>query len=168
LRAPDNGPEVQIYPAQKDIGRKVTDRSEFTLAIDPNNVGVMLRRKLDYSFPNQRAEVYVAATKNDRPKEWEWKSAGIWYLAGANTCVYSDAKGELGKTEHNIITSNRRFRDDEFLLPIDATRGQSKIRVRVIYKPVEIELFPGTPFPGERAWSEIRYDAYSFVMPAAN
>jgi hypothetical protein len=33
------------------------------------------------------------------------------------------------------------------------------------FTPVEIPLFPGHPLP-ELAWSEIRYDAYCWVMPA--
>jgi hypothetical protein len=167
LPAQNPGGNIEIYPAHKEIGRKTTDRSEFTLAIDPKNVGVMLRRTLDYSFPNQRAEIYIADGKIRAPKESDWKSAGIWYLAGANTCVYSDPKGELGETQHNVITSNRQFRDDEFLLPLPLTRGRSSIRVRVIFKPVQIPLFPGFPFPNEAAWSEIRYDAFSFVVPPA-
>jgi len=92
-------------------------------------------------------------------------AAGIWYLAGANTCVYSNPKDELGATQHVIQTSNRRFRDDEFIIPRDLTRGRSAIRVRVKFTPVKIPLFPGQSLP-ELAWSEIRYDAYCYVMPA--
>ncbi len=98
---------TEIYPAQTDYGRKTTGSSEFTLKLNADNVGVMLRRKLDYQYPNQRAEVFIAGDNAG-----EWKPAGIWYLAGSNTCVYSYPKGELGATEHRIETSNRRFRDD--------------------------------------------------------
>jgi hypothetical protein len=157
--------EVVIYPPHTDVGRKTTTGSEFVLRIDPSNVGVMLRRKLDYAFPNQRAEVFVADASNGRGAgESDWKPAGVWYLAGSNICVYSDAKGELGETRHTVQTSNRRFRDDEFLLPRDLTRGRSAIRVRVRFTPVNRPLFPGHPIP-ELAWSEIRYDAYSYVLP---
>jgi len=93
-----------------------------------------------------------------------WKAAGVWYLAGANTYVSSDPKGELGATEHNVLTSNRRFRDDEFLLPRQLTQGRSAIRIRLAFTPVHIPLFPGRAV-AELAWSETRYDAYSFVMP---
>jgi len=156
----------ELYPATADLGRKTTGTSEFTLKINPKNYGVMLRRKLDYSFPNQRAEVFIGdATQN--PTNNEWKPAGIWYLAGANTCVYSNPKDELGAAQHIVQTSNRRFRDDEFLLPLDLTRGRTAIRVRVKFTPVDIPLFPGRPLD-ELAWSEIRYDAYSFVMPDWN
>lgn len=153
----------EIYPAQTDFGRKTTGTSEFTLKLTPKNFGVLLRRKLDYAFPNQRAEVYVAdVDKSARAPEW--KFAGIWYLAGANTCVYSNPKGELGATQHVVETSNRRFRDDEFLVPLDLTQGRSVIQVRIKFTPVTTSLFPGYALP-ELAWSEIRYDAYCFVLP---
>jgi hypothetical protein len=103
-----------------------------------------------------------------------WKSAGVWYLAGSNTTVFSfggmhrgDRWGpdsELGATEHVVQTSNRRFRDDEFLLPRLLTQGHSTIRVRIRFTPVKIPLFPGRALP-PLAWSEIRYAAYSFRLP---
>jgi len=157
---PDSIGGKEVYPAHAEKGRSTKGSSEFRLAIDPRNVGVLLRRKLDYARPNQRAEVFVAGEGSD-----DWKSAGIWYLAGANTCVYSDAKGELGATQHNVQTSNRRFRDDEFLVPRDLTRGRRAIRVRVKFTPVDRPLFPGHPYPTESAWSELRYWAYSWVLP---
>jgi hypothetical protein len=153
------GNRVDLYPAHTDRGRKVTGTSEFTLRLDSKNRGVMLRRKLDYAFLNQRAEVSVAGEDGK-----DWITAGIWYLAGANTCVYSNPKDELGATEHLVQTSNRRFRDDEFLLPRGLTAGRSAIRVRVKFTPANIPLFPGRPLD-EQAWSEIRYDAYCWVLP---
>ncbi len=143
----------EIYPEETDLGRTTHTGSEFTLRIHPKNLGVMLRRKLDYSFPNQRAEVFV----DDEP-------AGIWYLAGSNTCVFSNPKGELGKTLHVVETSNRQFRDDEFLIPRNLTKGRKTIHVKIKFTPVKTPLFPGYPIP-ELAWSEIRYTAYSYVMP---
>jgi hypothetical protein len=157
---PDHVDGKEVYPATVDKGRRTKGTSEFRLALDPKNLGVLLRRKLDYAVPNQRAEVFVADEGSA-----DWKPAGIWYLAGSNTCVYSDAKGELGATLHNAQTSNRRFRDDEFLLPRDLTRGRSAVRVRVRCTPVDRPLFPGHPFPVESAWSELRYTAYSWVLP---
>jgi len=44
------------------------------------------------------------------------------------------------------------------------TQGRQTIRVRVKFTPVSTPLFPGYPLP-ELAWSEMRYTAYSFVMP---
>jgi hypothetical protein len=153
----------EIYPATTDYGRTTTGISEFTLKIIPQNHGVMLRRKLDYQFPNQRAEVYIANGDSSTTGA-NWQPAGIWYLAGGNTCVYSNPKNELGATQHHVETSNRRFRDDEFLLPLDLTQGRSSIRVRIQFVPVNTPLFPGVPLT-PLAWSEIRYDAYCFVVP---
>jgi hypothetical protein len=148
-----------IYPEQEDRGRTTKGTSEFRLHLRPDNLGVLLRRKLDYSFADQRAEVYIA----DQSKS-TWELAGIWYLAGSNTCVYSNPKQELGATEHKVETSNRKFRDDEFLISRNLTQGRKAIWVRIKFTPVNRPLFPGYPV-GERAWSEIKYSAYCFVTP---
>lgn len=96
----------------------------------------------------------------------KWRRAGAWYLAGSDRTVLSKGSGhgELGATEHIEETSNRRFRDDEFLLPRDATHGRRAIRIRIRFTPVSIPLFPGQALP-ELAWSEMRYTVYSIVMP---
>jgi hypothetical protein len=157
----------EVYPAHTDRGRTTRGTSEFTLRLEPKNFGVLLRRKLDYAYPNQRAEVFVAdASRGQEGRALEWKPAGVWYLAGSNTCVYSNPKEELGATRHEVQTSNRRFRDDEFLLPRDLTEGRTAIRVRVVFTPVKRPLFPGRALP-ELAWNEIRYTAYCWVMPEA-
>jgi Protein of unknown function (DUF2961) len=265
---PDTFQGKEVYPATTDRGRTTKTASEFTLHIDPANVGVMLRRKLDYAYPNQRAEVFV---KDSAGPSTKWIFAGIWYTAGSNATVDSyggvgaelialdrlsnvlegarrvrktieggeterivptfieraealaeasdpatsqdlsrlqdlaryfvsgdknedrevveyakalDAAleevlrdgynpdmsrilhdAELGPTEHIVSRSNRRFRDDEFLIPRRLTEGRSIIHVRVKFTPVNIPLFPGYPL-AELALSEIRYTAFSFVMPA--
>ena len=154
----------EIFPAESDSGRITTGTSEFTLKLRPDNWGVLLRRKLDYSYPNQRAEVFVADAGS---RQRRWHNAGIWYLAGSNTVVFSNPREELGATEHTVKTSNRRFRDDEFLIGQNLTRGRSAIRVRVRFIPVETPLYPGYPVP-ELAWSEMRYTAYGFLnLPRA-
>lgn len=152
----------EIYPAETDTGRTMQGVSEFTLRLDPKNLGVLLRRKLDYSFPNQRAEIAVAdAAVNGAPR---WQQAGVWYLAGSNTCVYSNPREELGAAQHIAQTSNRRFRDDEFLLPRALTQGRRAIRVQVRFTPIARPLFPGAPMP-RTAWSEFRYTAYCYRLP---
>jgi hypothetical protein len=148
-----------INPEQQEQGRATTGTSQFRIRLRADNKGVLLRRKLDYSFADQRAEVFVA----DNLKS-EWKPAGVWYLAGSNTVVYSNPKHELGETEHKVETSNRRFRDDEFLIPRDLTKGKRIVFVRIKFTPVDRPLFPGFPM-GKRAWSEIKYTAYCFVLP---
>jgi hypothetical protein len=149
---------AEIYPAITDAGRKTAGTSEFTIRLTPENFGVLLRRKLDYSYLNQCAEVSIG------DETGHWLRAGRWYLAGANTCVYSNPKGELGAAQHMVEASNRRFRDDEFLISRDLTAGKKSIRVRIKFVPMNIPLFPGRPMD-EQAWSEIRYDAYCYVMP---
>jgi hypothetical protein len=148
-----------IYPEEQDTGRTTKGTSAFRLRLRPDNLGVLLRRKLDYGFPDQRAEVYIADNARS-----EGKLAGIWYLAGSNTVVYSNPKEELGATEHNVETSNRRFRDDEFLVSRELTQGRKAIWVRIKFTPVNRPLFPGYPV-GDRAWSEIRYTVYCFITP---
>ena len=154
----------EIFPATTDRGRTTTGTSEFTVKLTPDNLGVLLRRKLDYQFPNQRAEISVAAVDENGKAVGPFEPAGIWYLAGSNTCVYSNPRDELGATQHNVQTSNRRFRDDEFLIGPALTKGRSAIRVRVRFTPVKIPLFPGAKLP-DLAWSEMHYTAYCYVTP---
>ena len=156
----DHVGDREVYPETTDTGRYTTGASTFTLKLNPNNLGVLLRRKLDYAFPNQCAKVSVA---DNRPNAL-WHEVGLWYTAGSNTCVYSNPKGELGATEHNVQSSNRRWRDDEFLLPRKLTEGRSAMRVKIEFVPRNIPLFPGQPLP-QQAYSEFRYWAYCYVMP---
>ncbi len=162
----EGGVDSSIPPLSTDTGRKTTGTSEFTLKLDPSNLGVMLRRKLDYTFANQRAEVFLAdAMDTDKAvSESAWKPAGVWYTPGSATSVHSDPSKELGPAKHEARTYNRAFCDDEFLLPKDLTTGRSAIRVRIKFTPVHIPLYSGYA-EKELAWSEIRYDAYSYVMP---
>ncbi len=166
-RPPFSGEGREVYPAHAEVGRHTRGSSEFTLRTDPRNLGVMLRRQLDYSLPDQRADVYVAADTDATTPDWQ--PAGIWYLAGSNTVVYSypPDRDELGATQHVVETSNRRFRDDEFLLPRRLTEGRSAIRVRIEFVPVDRPLFPqlAARRPRYSAWSELRYTAYSFLIP---
>jgi hypothetical protein len=139
----------EIFPATTDFGRSTTGTSEFTLAIDPDNLGVLLRRKLDYGVPDQRAEVWVADASGGGAAAG-FEKVGVWYLAGSNSCLFSDPADELGAASPVVETSNRRFRDDELLIPRAFTRGRSRIRVRVV---------------PAGAWSEMRYDAYVWKLP---
>jgi hypothetical protein len=149
-----------FVPEVEKTGRHTAGTSEFTVKLRADNRGVMLRRTLDYKFPNQRAEIYVANAQG----EPDWRPAGIWYLAGANTCVYSDPREELGATRHDVVVSDRRLRDDEFLIGGNLTAGRDAIRVRVVFTPIERPLFPEHPLP-ELAWSELDYRVYCFVTP---
>lgn len=150
----------EIYPETTDTGRFMTGTTEFTIALREDNLGVLLRRKLDYTFPDQRADVFVADDRPDAP----WQSAGTWYLAGSNRCVYSFPRGELDPPQPVVQTSNRRFRDDEFLVARELTAGRRSVRLRIVFRPVALPILPGEPVP-HLAWSELRYTAYAFVLP---
>ena len=155
----------EIYPEEKEEGRSTHGISEFKVKLDPSNKGVLLRRMLDYSLPNQTAIVFVAdAGSGQTPENVKWDSAGVWYLAGSNICLYSNPKGELDKRQLKLQISNRRFRDDEFLIPPALTENKPAIWIRVKFVPDNQELYPGISFPGG-AWSELKYQVYSYVIP---
>jgi Protein of unknown function (DUF2961) len=70
--------------------------------------------------------------------------AGTWYSAGVADRI--DADGH-----------RRCWREEEFPLPTVLTAGKSSITVRVAFVP--------TADPPNHAWTEFRYQVYSFVMP---
>lgn len=151
---------TEIFPETTDVGRVTTGPSELSLKLSPRNVGVLLRRKLDYSFRDQRAEVFIADDVAGAPFE----RAGTWYLAGSNSCIYSNPPGELDPPSPVVEQSNRRWREDEFLVPRKLTQGRSAIRVRIVPTGVPNPLLPGETTPAG-GWSEFRYSAYSWVLP---
>ena len=72
--------------------------SEFTLKLEARNLGVLLRRKLDYAFPNQRAEVFVAdAGDRHEGKQLEWKPAGHLVSAGFQHLRVLQPEGGTGR-----------------------------------------------------------------------
>ncbi len=133
----------EIFPPTTDTGRTIATSSEMTLKIDPANLGVLLRRKLDYGFADQRADVFVA---DDSPGA-AFVHAGTWYAAGSNRVVFANAATETGSPTPIVEESNRRWKDDELLIRRQLTQGRSAIRVRVV-------VAPGRP------WTEFRYTAY--------
>ncbi|MBI4602896.1 MAG: DUF2961 domain-containing protein [Planctomycetes bacterium] len=170
---------AEVFPPMADDGRRTRTFSELTLKLDRRNLGVLLRRRLDLAYPNQRARVRVAAGGSGQGAEPgggepDWKDAGIWYTAGGNTVLFADPLGlpreelkvhpELAPPARIVETSNRRWREDELMIPRALTEGRDEIRVRLELLPVGLPLFPGRP-PDEEAWTEYRYWAYCFVMP---
>lgn len=154
---------TEIYPSHQEDGRITRGISEFSVKCTPENVGVLLRRTLDYSFPNQTAEVYICEQESNQDDKWT--KAGIWYLAGSNTCLFSNPAGELDKRTFKIQTSDRRFRDDEFLIPATLTRGKDSLKIRIKFIPDNQELLPGISFPVQNGWSELKYIVYSYIIP---
>jgi hypothetical protein len=152
--------------AEEDSVRIMRGTTQFTAKILEDNHGVMIRRKFDYHYPNQKARVYVK-----RPDEKEYRYIDTWYTAGSNNCVYSEPKGkiftevELAPSVPVAITSNRRWREEEFVIASKFTRGTDKIDIKLEFVPDTREMFPGHPFPDPSAWSESRYWVYSYVMP---
>lgn len=175
--------EMEVFMPVADDGRRTTGRSEFTLQLQPDNLGVLLRRRLDLAYPNQRARVWVAdaspgteGARDGAAAEADWEEAGIWYTAGGRTTVFADplalpkaertAHPELAAPARIVWRSERRWREAEFLIPRRLTAGRTAIRIRIEHLPVGFPLFPGHPVP-EEAWTEYRYWAYSIVMPGA-
>jgi Protein of unknown function (DUF2961)/S-layer homology domain len=70
--------------------------------------------------------------------------AGVWYNAGLSNRV--DVDGNV-----------RRWREEEFPLPAALTVGKSVVTLRI--------EFVSTSDPPNTAWTEFRYQMYSFVMP---
>ena len=155
-----------FFPAESDSVRIMKGKSTFTVRLDSINMGVLLRRKFDYQYPNQKASVWVRPANTDSA----WNYAGIWYTAGSNTCYFSYPKGrsytaaELSPTAPQIITSNRRWREEEFLIDHTLTEGFSQIEIQIRWIPDEKELLPGRPFPVASAWSEARYWVYCYQL----
>ena len=84
----------------------------------------------------------------------------------SNTVVFSDPKSETAPpTASEVVqTSNRRFRQEEFLLPAALTKDSESMSVRMRYVQVDTELFPGRPF-AQHGWTELEYSVYCFVEP---
>ncbi|MBO9592854.1 MAG: DUF2961 domain-containing protein [Niabella sp.] len=157
----------EIYPSQKEDGRITEGTTEFDIRLRRDNQGVLLRRTLDYGYPNQTAEVYIAVPSGKKNiDETSWKKAGVWYLAGSNVSMTSRPKDELGKRVYEVRTSNRRLRDDEFLVPAALTKNRTTVRVRIKNIPNRQELYPGRPFPLANKWSELRYQVFCYTIPS--
>ncbi len=163
---PDTVQGVEVYPAHAETARRTGTGSAFTLGIDPGNQGVMLRRTLDYQYPNQRGEVFVADHPGvvGLPPGPGWTSAGFWYTAGSTLGYGTWPATELSPPDPVLQTSNRRFVEDEFLLPLELTRGKSKLRVGIRFRPVNRPLMPGLSLQPQQ-WTEIEYQAHCFQVP---
>ncbi len=121
---------------------------------------MLLRRKLDYGYPDQRADVSIADDADGAP----FVAAGTWYLAGGSTYLFADSPSETSNTAPSIETSSHRWRDDEFMIPRQLTEGRPSIRVRVTFTPTNRPLMAGQAVLPQ-AWSEYRYTAYCWVLP---
>ena len=71
--------------------------SEFTLQLDAGEPRRPAPPQARLPVP-EPAGGGVRRRRGRRARSADWKPAGIWYLAGSNTCVYSNPKDELGAT----------------------------------------------------------------------
>ena len=88
-----------------------TGTVNFTMALNPQNVGAFLRRTFDSCVANQRAIVLI-----------DGQLVGTWYDAGV-----SPARGVDGHP--------RCWRDEDFPLPASLTRGKTSITVNLRFVP---------------------------------
>ena len=95
-----------------------------------------------------------------RQPPWSPPGRGTW-RARTRACIRTP-RDELGAAQHIAQTSNRRLREDEFLVPLALTKGREAIRVRVRFTPVSRPLFPGQPRAARSA------GARSATMPTAS
>ncbi len=77
--------------------------------------------------------------------------------------MFSDPPNELDPGQNVVQTVDRRWREDEFLVPRALTRGRSAIRVRIHVACTVQPLVPGA-MPAPCGWSESRYSVYSYVL----
>jgi len=85
-----------------DDGRSLAEASEFTVAISPENQGVVLRRRSDQLKRAQRAAVYVDGKRVEER---------MWFYGDRNP--------------------NFRWLEDQFFIPASYTRGKKRIRLRI-------------------------------------
>ncbi len=128
-----------------------------------DNLGVLLRRTLDYAVADQRAEVLVKDA--DRPAA-PFRRAGTWLTAGSTRSLYANARTENGPVTPEIIDIPRRWRDDECLVARSLTRGVKNLRVRISVMPNTSGILAADP-PSPALWTEVRYRAYAWTLPAS-
>jgi len=151
-----------VLPTMTEIGRHTTGTTELSMHLTPSNLGVLLRRLDDCAFVDQKADVFVSDDRDGAP----FVRAGTWYAAGSNSVVYANAAAETGADPGVVQTSDRRWREDEMLLPRALTEGRDAIRIRLVFVPTAKPLVPGGAV-GMQGWSEFRYRAFVWRMPPA-
>ena len=155
--------QAELVPETTDTGRVVTSASEATFSVPPDNLGVLLRRKLDYGLPDQCADVFVADGAAADPV---YARAGTWCTPGSSTVVVSNPPHETDPPAPVTLASNRRWREDEFLVRRELTTGHSSLRFRfVVGARTPHPLLAGGTAPAP-AWSEFRYAAYAWSLPS--
>ena len=137
-------------------------------------VGVMLRRRLDLAVSQPEGQ-HLRGRRGGR-EAGVGKGRHLVHGRRQHGRLRRSADGhsrardstqqvELHAAGTSPQTSNRRWREDEFLLPPQAdARAATRFASAANSCPSANPLFPGHP-PQEEAWTEFRYWAYCFVMP---
>eukprot|EP00002_Diphylleia_rotans_P019253 TRINITY_DN3726_c0_g1_i3.p1 TRINITY_DN3726_c0_g1~~TRINITY_DN3726_c0_g1_i3.p1 ORF type:complete len:771 (+),score=104.31 TRINITY_DN3726_c0_g1_i3:73-2385(+) len=115
-----------IGPKITDTGRHVSGKISFTVALNPSNTGVLLRRRIDHKHQNQKGKVSV-----------DKKEVGIWFEMKRNPFFY--------------------FRDSEFWIPADYTKGKNSIKVEIDV------VYQGSKEGESDYWTEFHYWIYCEV-----
>lgn len=97
-----------------DDGRAHMGYSQFTAAISSSNQGVVLKRRLDYSVGNQKANVYI-----------DGQLVGEWFDEGSCTAA--------------IYDTFNKWKDSTFTIPSSFTSGKSSIVIRVSYVSSDVD-----------------------------
>ncbi len=165
----DHRGDKEIFPAETDRGRVTTGSSELTLKIDPKNVGVMLRRKLDYAFPNQRAEVFVADVRARWHRRHARLATGRHLVFGRLEPLrpFQSPAQKPGRTQHEIVHFEPAVsRRQNSSCPRDLTAGRSAIRsARSSSSRSKSRSFRSNPTGQNSAGAKSATRPYSFVPP---
>jgi hypothetical protein len=132
----DQGTYENDYAVPITDGGRWTDKeTSFTVAIDPNNDGVRIRKRINQTAFHQELEVYV-----------DGALAGTWFEQGSNyienynrkalldliTQKYADQGKSIPSWKNGGISAI--FRDTNFDIPAQLTQGKKLLHLRFVTK----------------------------------
>ncbi|MEI8376672.1 MAG: DUF2961 domain-containing protein [Planctomycetota bacterium] len=118
-----------------DEGRWTDKESSFVVAIQPNNDGVRIRKRINQTAYHQEIDVYVDGVK-----------AGVWFEQGTNYVLNYSHRGYRDILEKAYAKKGEKvpswqngkipakFRDTEFEIPASLTSGKKELRIRMVTK----------------------------------
>ena len=135
LQTDESGYEGNFNELITDEGRWTDGSSSFTVAINPDNDGVRLRKRINQTAYHQEVEVLVDEVR-----------AGIWFEQGANYMLnydhapyrelvkktYEQKKQEVPGWQNGTMPT--KFRDTEFEIPPALTAGKRKLKITILTK----------------------------------
>ena len=137
----DHVGEREVCPRSTDTGRSTTGTTRVHAARStPTTSACCCAASSTTRFPDQRAEVFVA----DDDGRDAWKPRRHLVPRRLEPLrVLATRRGELDPPAPVLQTTNRRFRDDEFLIARALTGAARAIRVRIVFAPERQPLAPG-------------------------